>query len=72
MAKKVDFLKGSSLAAYARKKAAGLGLDSRGKKLDDLVWMIQKKEGHDSCFKKEKSCSHTSCCWQASCGATIK
>jgi len=71
MAKKVKFLKGSPLAAYARKKAAGLGLDGKGLKLDALVWMIQEKEGHESCFKKQKTCSHAGCCWQASCGATI-
>ncbi len=71
MAKKVTFLKGSPLAAYARKKAAGLGLDGKGLKLDALVWLIQEKEGHESCFKKQKTCSHTGCCWQASCGAKM-
>ncbi len=71
MAKKMKLLKGSSLAAYARKKAAGLGLDGRGMKLAELVWMIQEKEGHISCFKKQKSCSHSGCCWQASCGAKM-
>ncbi len=70
-AKKVKLLKGSSLAAYARKKASGLGLDGKGLKLADLVWMIQEKEGHTGCFKKEKECSHTECCWQLSCGAKM-
>ncbi len=64
-------LKGSPLAAYARKKAAGLGLDGKGMKLADLVWMIQEEEGHESCFKKQKACSHTGCCWQLSCGAKM-
>ena len=69
--KKINLLKGSALAAYARKKAAGLGLDGKGMKLADLVWMIQEKEGHTGCFKKEKSCSQTGCCWQLSCGAKM-
>ena len=71
MAKKTKFLKGSSLAAYARKKATGLGLDGKGMKLNDLVWMVQEKEGHESCFKRKKTCSQTACCWQASCGASL-
>ncbi|MCK5069243.1 MAG: hypothetical protein KAR01_01830 [Desulfocapsa sp.] len=69
--KKEKLLKGPSLAAYARKKAAGLGLDGKGMKLNDLVWMIQEKEGNAGCFKKEKTCSHTECCWQLSCGAKM-
>ena len=44
MAKKTQFLKGSPLAAYARKKATSLGLDGKGMKLADLVWMIQEKD----------------------------
>jgi len=71
MVKKKKYLKGSPLAAYARKKAANLGLDGRGMKLADLVWMIQEKEGHKSCFKKQEACPHITCCWQASCGASI-
>jgi hypothetical protein len=70
-AKKIKFLKGSSLSAYARKKAAGLRLDGKGMKLADLVLMIQDKEGHTSCFKKKKTCSQTGCCWQLSCGAQM-
>ena len=50
---KVQLLKGQALLAYARKNATGLGLDRKGMKLADLVWMIQEKEGHTSCFKKE-------------------
>jgi hypothetical protein len=69
--KKAKLLKGSSLAAHARKKATGLGLDGKGMKLADLVWMIQEKEGHTCCFKKEKTCSQTGCCWQLSCGAKM-
>lgn len=64
-------LKGSSLAAYARKKAVNLGLDGKGIKLADLVWMVQEKEGHASCFKREKQCAHAGCCWQHSCGAKM-
>ncbi|MEN8199436.1 MAG: hypothetical protein ABFR63_05115 [Thermodesulfobacteriota bacterium] len=72
MAKKQKkFMKGSALAAYARKKAAGLGLDGKGVKLAELVWMIQEKEGNERCFKNQKSCSEADCCWQASCGAKM-
>ncbi len=72
MAKTEKFLKGSSLAAYARKKAVTLGLNGKGIKLADLVWMIQEEEGHTVCFKKEKTCQHTGCCWQLSCGAKME
>lgn len=68
---KKKILKGSPLAAYARKKATTLGLDGKGMKLADLVWMIQGKEGHTNCFKREKACSHMDCCWQLSCGAKM-
>ena len=68
---KVQMLKGPTLLAYARKNATGLGLDRKGMKLADLVWMIQEKEGHTSCFKKEKICAQTGCCWQLSCGAKM-
>ncbi|HIP83024.1 MAG TPA: hypothetical protein EYH19_05550 [Desulfocapsa sulfexigens] len=69
--KKVKLLKGPSLAAYARKKAVGLGFDGKGMKLAELVRMIQENEGHTSCFKKEKTCSQLECCWQLSCGAKM-
>lgn len=69
--KKNQLLKGSALAAHARKKASGLGLDGRGMKLADLVWMVQEKEGHSSCFKKQKTCEQGGCCWQLSCGARM-
>ena len=68
---KIKLLKGLPLLADARKKATGLGLDGKGIKLADLVWMIQEKEGHTSCFKKEKRCIQTGCCWQLSCGAKL-
>ncbi len=68
---KSTFLKGSSLSAYARKKATALGLEGKGMKMADLVWMIQENEGHGICFKKEKTCSQTECCWQLSCGAKM-
>ena len=68
---KKTFLKGSPLAAYARKKASRLGLDGKGVKLANLVWMIQEKEGHSSCFKRQQECMHSDCCWQLSCGAKV-
>ena len=69
---KVQLLKGPALLAYARKKATRLRLDGKGLKLADIVWMIQNKEGHTSCFKKEKkTCTQTGCCWQLSCGAKM-
>ncbi len=70
--KKQKLLKGSPLSAYARKKAQELGLDGKGMKLANLVWMIQEKEGHSSCFKREKSCTQSGCCWQLSCGAKME
>jgi len=70
-AKKTIFLKGSSLSAFARRKAIKLGFDGKGMKLADLVWIIQEKEGHTPCFKKEKTCSQSTCCWQLSCGAKM-
>lgn len=70
-AMKEKFLKGPKLSAYARRKAAKLGLDGKRMKLADLVWMIQVKEGHTPCFKKEKTCSQAACCWQLSCGAKM-
>lgn len=69
--KKNQLLKGPSLAAFARKKALSLGLDGKGKKLADLVWMIQTQEGHTAYFKNKKTCSHLDCCWQLSCGAKM-
>lgn len=48
-----------------------LGLDGKGMKLTGLVWMIQEKEGHTSCFKREKVCSNADCCWQLSCGTKV-
>ena len=68
---KVQRLKGPSLLAYARKKATELGLAGKEMKLADLVWMIQEKEGYTSCFKKEKACTQTGCCWQLSCCAKM-
>ncbi len=71
MAKAKKLLKGSPLAAYARKKAAALELKSKGLKLAELVWMVQEKEGHTACFKREKQCEQAGCCWQLSCGAKM-
>ena len=69
--KSVKLLKGPSLSAYARRKATGIGFDGKGMKLAELVWMIQEKEGNAVCFKKEKSCSYSECCWQLSCGVRM-
>lgn len=69
--KKNQLLKGPALAAQARAKAKDLGLDGKGMKLADLVWMVQEKEGHSSCFKKQKECKQSGCCWQLSCSAKM-
>ncbi len=69
--KKNQLLKGPALAAQARAKAKSLGLDGKGMKLTDLVWMVQEKEGYISCFKKQKECEQSGCCWQLSCGAKM-
>ena len=66
-----QFLKGLQLFALARKKAAGLGIQSRGSKLETLILKIQEKEGHAPCFRRKEKCSETQCCWQASCGAIL-
>ncbi len=69
--KKEKFLKGSQLFALARTKARQLDVDSKSMKLDQLIRTVQKKEGHKSCFKKVKTCSELSCCWQLSCKAEM-
>ena len=66
-----QFLKGSQLFALARKKAAGLGVQSKGSKLEPLILMIQEKEGHSPCFRRKEKCVEGQCCWQASCGAIV-
>ncbi len=63
------FLKGPQLFAKARKKAAGLGIESKGLKLEELILTIQEEEGYSPCFRKKEKCKETGCCWQASCGA---
>jgi len=68
MGKKI-FLKGPQLFAKARKKAADLGVESKGLKLEELILTIQEEEGHSPCFRKNEKCTETGCCWQASCGA---
>ncbi|MBU0946842.1 MAG: hypothetical protein KJ804_17660 [Proteobacteria bacterium] len=69
---KGKFLKGPSLTAFARKKAAELGLDGKGVKLVELIHMVQEKEGNADCFKRQESCGQLDCCWQASCGAKME
>ena len=69
--KKKDVLKGSQLFALARSKARQLEIDPGKLKLEQLIRQIQQKEGHQSCFRKQKSCNEMSCCWQLSCGAAM-
>ncbi len=66
------YLKGSKLFSLARKKALRLDMQSKGMKLDALICKIQEREGNMSCFRKKDSCSETTCCWQASCGAEMQ
>ena len=69
---KQAFKKGSALLALARKKASELSIESKGVKMNDLILLIQEKEGHTSCFRKKEECQELACCWQLSCGAEMK
>lgn len=69
--KKEKYLIGSSLFALARSKARGLGIESTGLKLEQLIHVIQDTEGHQSCFRKKAQCPELSCCWQRSCKAEM-
>lgn len=66
------FRKGPKLFSLARKKAITLGVpQEKGVKLAELISRIQEKEGNEICFRKRPTCSQSSCCWQASCGAEM-
>jgi hypothetical protein len=66
------FLKGPALLAVARRKAAGLGIDPAKRNLAELVRLVQEREGHTACFRAQRECRQQTCCWQASCGATMR
>lgn len=65
-------LKGLALYSLARKKAGVLGIGAGGKKLDELIHIVQQQEGHEPCFKRRKTCDQKACCWQLSCGASLE
>lgn len=67
-----NYKKGPKLFSLARKRALMLDVSQeKGVKLAELICRIQEKEGNPPCFRKKESCSETSCCWQASCGARM-
>lgn len=67
-----QFKKGPKLFSVARKKALILGVpQEKGVKLAELIERIQEKEGNLPCFRKRKTCSEMSCCWQASCNVEM-
>lgn len=71
MPKKV-FLKGPKLFSLARKKALRLDIpQEKGINLEELIGRIQRKEGNSVCYRQLEICSELSCCWQASCTATM-
>ncbi len=67
-----QFLKGPALLALARRKAGALGIDSSNRKLVELVHLVQQSEGHSACFRNQQECGQRGCCWQVSCGATMR
>lgn len=69
--KKPKLLKGSPLFALARSKAKQLDIDSKNLKMAELIHAVQRKEGHQDCFKKLETCSEMDCCWQLSCTAKM-
>ncbi len=69
--KKQKLLKGSQLFALARSKAKQLGIDSKNLKMAELIHAVQRKEGHQDCFKKLETCGEMDCCWQLSCTAKM-
>lgn len=69
--KKQKLLKGSQLFALARSKAKQLDIDSKNLKMAELIHEVQRKEGHQDCFKKLETCGETDCCWQLSCTAKM-
>ena len=69
--KKEKFLKGSQLFALARSKAGKLDVDHGKLNLEELIRVVQAKEGHEACFRRQKTCSELQCCWQLSCKAEM-
>ena len=68
----IKFKRGPQLFSLARKKAVFLGVpQEKGTKMAELICRIQEHEGYTPCFQKRKSCSESSCCWQASCKAVM-
>jgi hypothetical protein len=66
------YRKGPKLFSLARKKALILGIpQEKGVKLAELISRIQVREGNVPCFRQRESCSQTTCCWQASCDASM-
>jgi hypothetical protein len=53
--------------AMQPQKKRGLNLNKMTKK--ELIHLVQKAEGNQSCFKGEfsKRCGHTDCCWYNEC-----
>ncbi|MGI9536236.1 MAG: hypothetical protein ACR2PB_04140 [Desulfocapsaceae bacterium] len=69
--KKVKLLKGSPLFAMARSKARQHDIEPGNQKMVELIHAVQLKEGHQSCFRKNETCSELDCCWQLSCSAEM-
>jgi hypothetical protein len=68
----MEFLKGSQLFSFARKKAAQLGVtQERGMGLAELIHRIQQAEGCQPCFKEREICDQNNCCWRGSCGVKL-
>lgn len=65
------YQKGLKLYTFARDKAKKLGVFDRNANLNKLICTIQEKEGFSPCFRSRETCSESTCCWQASCGAEI-
>lgn len=73
MSLKQGYRRGPKLFSLARKKALMLGVpQEKGVKLAELICRIQEQEGNPSCFQKRETCLETACCWQGSCGVTMK
>lgn len=66
------FNTGLKLYSFAKEKAKEMGLDSSAMKMDSLIHLIQEKEGHSPCFRRQNHCPELTCCWQAACGAVMR
>lgn len=66
------YRRGPKLFSLARKKALRLDIPQhKGIKLSELICRIQEKEGNLPCYQQQDTCTQTTCCWQASCGAEM-